>query len=179
MSWLKDLILGPPSGGLTPTPTFHRLVAGLPDDWPSDQFILVGSACLAVRGVRDVHDLDVLIDRSLLYSANTFVNTRSYVKDRPAARLQPYLDEDAPWSEYDFFTEPPRLTLYTIESIRERADTVFVQGRKVLVQSPYHTLAIKALVHPPRKKDIADMKLLAEIIADEYQSPAKDTGFYR
>lgn len=49
----------------SPTPLFQQLVHELPESWSLDEYVLVGSATLAARGARDVHDLDVLVSGKL------------------------------------------------------------------------------------------------------------------
>lgn len=46
--------------------TFSRLLGQLDDlNLPSDQYAIFGSGPLAVRGIRDTHDIDILVTPSL------------------------------------------------------------------------------------------------------------------
>jgi len=149
--------------GTVATPTLHQLLKWIPEDWDREKFVITGSATLAFRGIRDVHDLDILIHPSLKQK----VDEMPRVKDGEyeitfAQRLADH--------NVDIFTESPRLNL-SFEEIKLAAD----RFEGFYVQSPRHTLAIKALVLPHRDKDRPDILELAKIIAAE--PPSKRPGY--
>lgn len=118
---------------------YKRLRDLIPDGWSRDDYVITGSACLAVRGVRDVNDLDLLV-RMLLWDAT---------------------EELARTPQFDFFLNVPRL--HYCDEIFEQADCF--DGYNII--SLRHCLAIKALVPRSRPKDVRDILSLATLIAEE------------
>lgn len=135
-----------------PTPRLYELLARIPREWNRSDYILSGSASLAFRGVRDVHDLDLLISPNLAAELGSdLVNRRS------DGRLAVKIDG------IDIFENVPRLWNVTFDDISAETDTF--DG--YLVQSLRHTLAIKALLPVIRDKDRPDMVELSRLIAKE------------
>ena len=126
---------------MTP-PNFKRLRGCLPASWSRDDYVITGSACLAVQGIRDVKDLDILI-RPVLWPE--------------VEQLGAHFPKD----EIAFFDEVPRLAHLGADVIFEHADKV--DGYNII--SLRHCLAIKALVTKSRPKDVQDMLLIAKLIA--------------
>tara|TARA_R100000656_G_scaffold104176_1_gene75998 strand:- start:39910 stop:40605 length:696 start_codon:yes stop_codon:yes gene_type:complete len=158
-------------------PLFEELVARIPAGWSEDDFVICGSAALAVRGVRDVHDLDIL------------VRTEEMVEDVDdllrKGELTPFVvDNDADLSMYaessierrklvltqemDVFDSMPRVTGLTFEHVHTQSDKFRMKdGRVFRIVSPRHCLAVKTLIPILRPKDLVDMERLARIIAAE------------
>lgn len=138
-------------------------MAQIPRSWDREKFVLTGSATLAFRGIRDVRDLDILVHPSLKPELTEIPWTESYFG--PGSTVQSMADRDI-----DVFFECPRLGI-SFDEVKNASDHI----GGYYIQSPRHTLAIKALVTPPRAKDQADILALAQIIADE---PIRKTTQY-
>ncbi len=155
------------------TPNYERLLGYIPDSWDPKLYVLSGSACLAERGVRDVGDLDVLIDESLwpevqqLHTAGHFPPGPDKSTKNP--QHESNFAEDGAGrrilftGQIDFFVEMPRIFSLGPEAVFERAQTL--RGRRVVCLR--HCLAIKALIPTSRIKDVQDMVILADLIAKE------------
>ncbi len=139
-------------------------------------FMFMGSAALAVRGVRDVNDLDVLIRPKLWGVVDMFARKKYWpTKAIPPIKHVPTIAETlAPGDpEYvgrrlmrtgwmDFADSLPRIAAaVTVDDVFKAAGTF--DGYQVI--SLRHCLAIKALANRP--KDGPDMKALAELIMRE------------
>lgn len=151
---------------------YKRLVSYLPKGWGPDDFVLCGSACLAARGVRDVGDLDVLI-RPELWEVVTHLHFNNAF---PAGKkVLPFYEDPVYESaqlegrrllmtgEIDFFDTMPRIT--NLGNLDIFGAATIIGGYRVV--SLRHCMAIKALVPQSRPKDVTDMLLLAELIAEE------------
>lgn len=152
-------------------PVLHRLLALVPGEWPRDSFVLCGSASLAVRGIRDVHDLDLMVRPEIMEETHALVREHGEKghSERYAvgAGGEPRLVRLE--CGLDFWTEHPR-TANVADFARTLAcaDLFEVQGRAVNVLSLRHTLAIKALaMRTTRSKDLPDMVWLSRLIEDE------------
>jgi hypothetical protein len=146
------------------TPNFQALIKKIPADWSREDFILCGSAALAVRGIRDVRDLDILVRPSLMATIPVTKDVDGYTEK---------FSEDI-----DIFDKPLRLENFlTFDDIKRTAE--LFDG--YYVQSPRHTLAIKLLLPSPRAKDVPDIISLSQVIAAEpIKLPTVNTdGFYR
>ena len=156
------------------TENLERLVHQLPTEWSYPDFILCGSAALAIRGVRDVHDLDVFIHPGSWDSAGLdripgiVISTTaeeynatgdSEVSNQKLVRLD---------TGFDFFNALPRATC-SFETAFECADDFKVEGRCIKVLCLRHVLAVKAIAMtvPMREKDWDDMAKLAALIEKE------------
>lgn len=126
-------------------PRFFLLVSKLPSIWEPDNFVLTGSATLAVTGYRDVGDLDVL------RQSTHFSDVESLKKEGIGV----------------FFKEK-RLGL-SFHDVQETASRLRLSdGRELYVQSPRITLATKLMVTPyPRPKDLLDMNALVALVHEE------------
>lgn len=151
-----------------------RLASYLPAHWSPNDFVLCGSAALAVRGVRDVADLDVLIDPKLWPEVRE-LHGRGYWPGTPRETKDPQ-SNDGPrrdlllTGEIDFFDEMPRIAAgVTRQAAFEEAEfrqiPVLPAGRMVRVCCLRHVLAVKALAFRPKDHD--DMVRCAELIYDE------------
>lgn len=162
---------------MTPT-KFHTLLELIPGGWPPYAYLLCGSASLAVRGIRDVHDLDLLVHESLWAEAQqAFLPYRDVAKhaayDQAAADAGTSEPSEPQQSRLicttlglDLFSEMPRVASCLDYETAWKAGTVYRHAdRAHRVISLRHTLAIKALAY--RFKDFDDMKTLAELIAAE------------
>jgi hypothetical protein len=137
------------------TPRLVELLTKIPKSWERDEFILMGSAALAFRGIRDVHDLDVLVTRSLYDT----LNTKLLDVDRYGFTYADKLSEE----DVDVFQEVPRLNLSFVTALAE-SDTF--DGYRVM--NLRHVLAIKAMIPAPgREKDYADMIAISRLISAE------------
>jgi hypothetical protein len=145
------------------TPRLRKLLSEIPSNWDREDFVICGSATLAFRGIRDVHDLDILVRPELLESM------RGDLTHRDGSYASSYGDNGL----IDIFSKPPRLGSVTFDDVKNEAD----QFEGFYVQSARHTLAIKALVPILRDKDRPDMVELAKIIAQ--QRTRKVAGDYR
>lgn len=137
---------------------------------PKD-FVLIGSATLAARGIRDVNDLDVLVrpSRWVLVKAKFAEGYwPAASSDAEVPEYDPDLDADGKPREilrtgqHDFMMTPPRI-VGAVTAADVFQDAQYFEGFQV--GSPRHCLAIKALAG--RKKDHADMTSLAALIALE------------
>lgn len=137
--------------------------------------MLTGSACLAARGVRDVHDLDVLVGYELWSQVHELD-----LEPLDAPPPQPIIDDETGIAHlpddyeprvirqfvgFDFFTELPRMAK-TIDWGLAWKSAQLIDGFYVI--SPRHCLAVKALAN--RDKDLTDIGTLAAIIMHE-ESP--------
>ncbi len=154
-------------------PVLHSLLALIPSDWPRDEFVLCGSAALAVRGIRDVHDLDVMIDPALWDETHALVREHGekehFERYAVGSTTEPRLVRLG--CEIDIWDEHPRIAnVADFARTLVCADLFEIQGRAVNVLSLRHTLAIKALAMVPgRSKDLQDMMYLARAIDAEEQ----------
>lgn len=142
----------------------RSLLALIPTEWPRDSFILCGSAALAFRGVRDVHDLDILIRPELWPGLSHLRGVEREEAYEQAGRLL-RLD-----SGVDVFDSHPRIGNVAGFDQTLRAADLFrtCDGMVYNVLSMRHTLAIKALAMVDgREKDLADMRSLAALIGVE------------
>lgn len=159
------LVFFTPKSKNKPTPKLQALIKKIPSNWSREDFILCGSAALAVRGIRDVRDLDILVRPELMAKIPVKRDIDGY--------------SEKLFDDIDIFDKPLRLENFlTFEDIKKTAE--LFDG--YYVQSARHTLAIKLLLPTPRPKDVPDIVALAHIIAAE---PIKTqtidglTGFYR
>jgi hypothetical protein len=158
-------------------PELARLLDLIPREWPADRFVLCGSAALAVRGVRDVHDLDVMIHPSLWREARALAaehgekpTTERYATDPDANPAAGRLVRLA--CGIDFWDTHPRIArVADFKRSIDCSDLFEIGGRFVHVLGLRHVLAIKALAMVPgREKDLDDMCLLSRLIREEEES---------
>lgn len=166
------------------TENLERLVRQLPTEWGYSDFILCGSAALAIRGVRDVHDLDVFIRPGIWDSAGLdripgiVISTSaeeysatgdSEVSNQKLVRLD---------TGFDFFNALPRATC-SFDRAFECADDFKVEGRSIKVLCLRHVLAVKAtaMTVPMRGKDWDDMSKLAALIEKEERANERPKWF--
>lgn len=164
------------------TPELTMLLSLLPAHWPTDKFILCGSAGLAFRKIRDVHDLDVFILPELWETMNE-ISGEIMPSSMEYGSL---LEEDPPLPPHksdvksgllrldtglDIFDKlPTKANVASFERALECADQFCHLGKYYRVLSLRHILAIKALAMvPDREKDFEDMKLLSTLIENEEQ----------
>ncbi len=167
-----------------------ELTSLIPASWPRGDLVLVGSACLAVRGFRPVRDVDVLVrpeswsmvEAALVKPGSDWeqhpggelhADTRSELpydhmpdnhKDPPGRR---FVRLDARAGYIDLFDGMPRLW-QSLSFGAVLADATEWRGFRVV--SLRHCLAVKALAD--RSVDYADMRELCRLIeAEENLSP--------
>jgi hypothetical protein len=151
-------------------PTMQRLLEYIPDDWPKDGYVLCGSAALAVRGVRDVRDLDILVWPQLWPDVEKRYCEGYWPKREGTEPAKDGQSNDGPRRQliitgwFDFFTEPPRIAS-GIGAAGVFRNAEQRPGWPGLVQSLRQVLAIKALAC--REQDLDDMIRLAHLIAEE------------
>lgn len=164
------------------TPELTKFLSLLPAHWPTDKFILCGSAGLAFRKIRDVHDLDVFILPELWETASE-ISGEIVPSNMEYGSL---LEEDPPLPHrksdvksgllrldtgLDIFDKlPTKADIASFERALECADRLYHLGKYYRVLCLRHILAIKALAMvPDREKDFEDMKLLSALIENEEQ----------
>jgi hypothetical protein len=136
--------------------------------WPRHDFVLVGSAALAARGIRDVNDLDVQICCSLWPEVERLHAAGYWPKGPDKAEKDGGLYEDGPnrrillTGQIDFFDAMPRISSCTPFEVVFR-ESEWIGGFRIV--SLRHCLAVKALAN--RKKDHEDMETLARLIRAE------------
>lgn len=175
------------------TPRFDALIADLPSHWPLDSFVLVGSAALAARGVRDVNDLDVLVLEPQLWLDIERLGKPVDIRPNPDPAYQPGARAQqagepprarvvqrrrTPAGFIDFLDELPRIAqCITPEMTLADSAQIYVgqDVRPRRIVSLRHCLAIKALAGRP--KDIGDMVQLAQLIALEEGAPTTPEAF--
>lgn len=142
---------------------YMELVSYLPE-WPKDSYVLCGSACLAVRGVRDVHDLDVLIIDPDMWKEVEALHSEGHFPKATRDISFPALPHRLlRTGQIDFFDRVTSLPLSFSEIV---VNSDIYDGHNII--SLRHCLATKALSTVIRDKDIADMPLLCQLISDEY-----------
>lgn len=133
---------------MNPTPNLDTLLRRLP--WSPWSVILCGSAPLAFRGVRDVGDLDVLLDEA------TWADLRIQdLRTEYGRRIYRIPGIDA-------FDRLPRLG-YTFDQVIDRADHYYVDGTKWHVLPIRDMIAIKALA-PAADKHVTDMRAALDFL---------------
>jgi len=150
-------------------PRLVELMGYIPRNWSTTQFILCGSAPLALRGIRDVRDLDVLVTQEL-YDDAVKLNAEGYW---PGGEVAVDVPEDKKYGRvllragsFDFFVELPRVAqCVSFEQIQDQSSLVVVGDRRMRVLSLRHCLAVKALA--ARASDHRDMMRLAVLIDAE------------
>lgn len=165
-------------------PRLEALLNRIPDTWEAQDFILCGSACLALAGIRDVGDLDVMVRPALFDEAVALGSgywdapldfpakskSNQSLGERAAeyrAAIQQATGQDLGrlecFQHYDFFTtHPPETIGITWELSRKHASLEDIGRRKVQVLHPRHVLAIKACAM--RKNYDNDFQALAWLI---------------
>ncbi len=137
-----------------PTPNFERLLALLPKDWQSE-VILGGSAILAVMGVRDVHDLDIIGSPALIQRVRT-ISQKHECASQGGFTLSPRY---RPFPEIDLFDGfaigTLRGTLSLSFSHLQAISTTSYKGWAILPEYVWYTM--KALLD--REKDAQDLQL--------------------
>lgn len=161
---------------LDKTPVLKSFLQQIPKEWGVNDFVLCGSAGLAFRGVRDVHDLDVLVRPALFDSVHKIpgiqIQLLEYTEQgeaKPNPQRLVRLD-----TGFDIFDRPPRDT-FDFERALECADSFSDGEREYKVLCLRHILAVKtlAMAVPIRTKDWKDMAILAELIEDEEKNEEK------
>ena len=138
-------------------PRFSALLEQIPAAWRTEDYVLIGSATLAVAGIRDVNDLDVLVHPLLAAKLGAELEPEG-TGSVYARRLLG--TQAAVGAKVDVFLSVPRIRL-GFDAVYAMAMTY--AGRRV--QCARHTLAIKALAVPHREQDVIDMLSLAKLIA--------------
>ena len=180
------------------TPELFRYLDMLPKEWKRDQFILCGSAGLAFRGVRDIHDLDILILPELWGTVSSIQGEQIHSSEKsydeesgddvcdvgvskvlalqpPTKRYPRLMRLD---SGIDIFDSMPKVANVCSFFRAKECSDKFEDPRKLegdsspfQVLSLRHILAIKALAMVPnRKKDLKDMRLLTQLIQIEEEN---------
>jgi hypothetical protein len=154
-----------------------RLLSSLPASFLNhpDQFVVCGSGPMAVRGMRDVRDLDLLVSADLFNLAPSFGFARPVIAttaryDMTEDRLLQRIDETG---KIDLFRKTPKLD-HTLEEQVERGVDLFPRiGAMLQFQNLPDVLAIKLGViqakRPSAPKHVADLEFLARTIVAEYQ----------
>lgn len=163
----------------------QKYVDQLPKEWDRSKFVLCGSAAMAVRGIRDVHDLDVLVLPELMPAVKeAFPETKRrdedpglYPNEGDCAIIVNGI-EHVEGTPREIPQGMPRVELWRAEGfdffdalLRPVATNrqVFQEAGEwngYLVMSLRHCLAVKALGY--REKDKADIvKSLMTDIDDE------------
>lgn len=132
---------------------------------PTESFVLVGSAPLAVHQVRDVSDLDVLVLTWHVEIGEFIGSNRIRAQGVTYDGVRQVVHVDTPAGVVDLLHRMPRIGLSN-EEVYSAGAWWPIAGRAVRVCSPRHSLAVKALA-PSRPKHLADMLSLASIIANE------------
>lgn len=148
-------------------PNYDNLRAYIPESFKRTDFVLMGSAALAARGVRDVNDLDLLIRKRLWRPVKRLISEGHW----PTKEIEPHANPDfkddpdyvsrelvrTGWM--DFSDSLPRVAqVVTVAEVFEEAD--IFEGYRVI--NLRHCLAIKVLANRP--KDTLDMVALAHLI---------------
>lgn len=171
-------------GGMK-TPSLHALVKMLtPLGWSTSDFVLCGSACLAVRGVRDVNDLDVFVRRQEMIHDVKSLGPHIPIEDHTPLYfhvtdghnfIQVGVEVEGRQTHIDVFSKMPFLPV-TFDQVWDGADSFSFKDAEscildVRVMSLRHCLAVKALARRTTtasvRKDMRDMHLLVEQIGFE------------
>lgn len=176
------------------TPRFDALIADLPSHWSAESFVLVGSAALAARGVRDVNDLDVLVLEPQLWLDIPRLGEPVDIRPNNDPAYQPGVRAQQAGGEpprarvvhrrrtasgvIDFLDDLPRIAQCITPEMALEDSALICVGQDVRprrIVSLRHCLAIKALAGRP--KDVDDMMKLAVLIMAEEAGPTTPEAF--
>lgn len=137
------------------TPRFDAFLVALARIVPVDECVLIGSAVLAVRGIRDVEDLDVLVKPRVLDRLRVADDLKSLDVDLPddgKGVLQLATSLSA------FYAVDLALSVDEVFQRRERAAAVGYDTRGWWVMTLNQCIEIKRKLD--REKDLADVEAL-------------------
>lgn len=161
----------------------QEIIVGLADS--RIKFIVCGGVAAVLQGVeRMTVDIDIALEKSE-------ENTRTFLQCMETLSLQPrapvaaevllepekiavliteknafvfsFVDEQNPYRQLDVFLRDE----FDYNALYKQADSIWIDGRSVLVLSKSQLIDLKTRTHPVRDKDLWDLKELRKLLEQE------------